>query len=1412
MRRRSPTSSPSDHMEKGVKNQQSRICLLASLAAFFWFLLLYFHFAVLGGSTVDDSTQLNPISVNIALTNARSTNTQPRNAEAPPIGRPMTNSPPTNAESGNTQPPPIGRPMTTSPPTSAESGNTQPPPISRPVTNIGRKSDKYPFMRALRTIENKSDPCGGRYIFVHDLPPRFNEDMLKECKSLSLWTNMCKFTTNAGLGPPLENVEGVFSNTGWYATNQFAVDVIFSNRMKQYDCLTRDPSLAAAFFVPFYAGFDIARYLWGYNISTRDAASLDLANWLMKRPEWSIMDGKDHFLVAGRITWDFRRLSDEESDWGNKLLFLPAAKNMSMLVVESSPWNANDFGIPYPTYFHPAKDADVFVWQDRMRKLERKWLFSFAGAPRPDNPKSIRGQIIDQCKTSKVGKLLECDFGESKCHSPGSIMQMFQSSLFCLQPQGDSYTRRSAFDSMLAGCIPVFFHPGSAYTQYTWHLPRNYSKYSVFITEDDIRKRNVSIEQRLSQISPEQVRIMREEVISLIPRLIYADPRSKLETLKDAFDGAVQAVIDKVTKLRRDIIEGRTDENFIEEISWKYALLDEGQREVGPHEWDPFFSKPKNEALLLLGGQTQRYGIWFKSPQPLKLLNFASGSAPRKIYIIFMFAIELLSPQSAIFLLSSQQSGLSPSVHQSEFIRVRSQVCLGITSSSFTSKLNWHLSFLRKTVSSEEDPSSRLLYSYHSAMEGFSASLSETELKYLQKLPDVIAIRPDRLLQIHTTYSYKFLGLNPTEEGGWFKSGFGQEAIIGVLDTGVWPESPSFNDRGMPPVPKKWRGICQEGQNFNSSYCNRKLIGARFFSKGHRVASISPSLDTVREYLSPRDSHGHGTHTSSTAGGAPVPMANVLGNGAGVAQGMAPNAHIAIYKVCWFNGCYSSDILAGMDVAIRDGVDILSLSLGGFPLPIYEDSIAIGSFRAMEHKITVICAAGNSGPLQSSVANEAPWIATIGASTTDRRFPAIVRLGDGKFLYGESMYPGNLIPDADKELEVVYGTGGNRGSEYCLKGSLLRANVQGKMVVCDRGVNGRAEKGQVVKEASGAAMILANTEINLEEDSVDVHVLPATLIGFAESVQLKSYINSTRRPRAQIEFGGIVIGRSRAPAVAQFSSRGPSFTNPSILKPDMIAPGVNIIAAWPQNLGPTGLPEDSRRVNFTVMSGTSMACPHVSGIAALIHSTHPKWTPAAVKSAIMTTADVTDHSGEPIMDGNKPAGLFAIGAGHVNPERAITPGLIYDIRPDEYITHLCTIGYTRSEIFTITHKNVSCHEILQMNRGFSLNYPSISVIFRSGMTSKMIKRRLTNVGSPNSTYSVEVMTPEGVKVRVKPQRLIFKHINQSLSYKIWFISRKRTGTEIGSFEQGHLTWVHSCNSIYRVRSPIVVTWAIKKQG
>ncbi|XP_009119332.1 subtilisin-like protease SBT1.2 [Brassica rapa] len=732
---------------------------------------------------------------------------------------------------------------------------------------------------------------------------------------------------------------------------------------------------------------------------------------------------------------------------------------------------------------------------------------------------------------------------------------------------------------------------------------------------------------------------------------------------------------------------------------------------------------------------------------------------------------------------------------------------------AFPSKLDWHLSFLQEAVlgieEENEDPSSRILYSYDSAIEGFSAQLTESEAKTLKNLPEVVAVRPDHVLQLQTTYSYKFLGLNgPGPSSVWSKSRSGQGTIIGVLDTGVWPESPSFDDTGMPSIPSKWKGVCQEGESFTPSNCNKKLIGARFFIRGHRVAN-SPldSPNMPREYISARDSTGHGTHTASTAGGSSVSMASVLGNGAGVASGMAPGAHVAVYKVCWFNGCYSSDILAAIDVAIQDKVDVLSLSLGGFPIPLYDDTIAIGTFRATEHGISVVCAGGNNGPLASSVANTAPWVSTIGAGTLDRKFPGVVRLANGKLLYGESLYPGKGIKKAERELEIVYVAGGDKGSEFCLRGSLPRESVQGKMVICDRGVNGRSEKGQAVKEAGGVAMILANTEINQEEDSVDVHLIPATLIGYEESVVLKGYVRDTVRAKARLIFGGTVIGRSRGPDVAQFSARGPSLANPSVLKPDLIAPGVNIIAAWPQNLGPTGLPYDSRRVNFTVMSGTSMSCPHVSGITALIRSAYPSWSPAAIRSAMMTTADLYDRRGKEIRDGDKPAGVFAIGAGHVNPVKAINPGLVYNIQPVDYIAYLCTIGFTRSDILAITHRNVSCGVVLRKSPGFSLNYPSISVIFRRGRTKEMVTRRVTNVGSPNSVYTVNVKAPMGINVIVKPKRLVFSHVDQTLSYRVWFVLKKGSRGEkvADSFADGQLTWVDSRNVMQRVRSPISVT-------
>ncbi|OIT29751.1 PREDICTED: probable xyloglucan galactosyltransferase GT11 [Nicotiana attenuata] len=463
-----------------------------------------------------------------------------------------------------------------------------------PLLRKNEPKDEKVEKNATQEDKKGGKSCEGRYIYVAEIPSRFNEDMLKHCNLLNKWEDMCQYLVNMGLGPDLGNPQRVFSNKGWFTTNQFSLEVLFHNRMKQNDCLTNDSSKAAAVFVPYYAGFDVSRYLWDdFNTSMRDSGAIEVAKLLKEKPEWKTMWGRDHFMIAGRITWDFRRGIEEDKAWGNKLMLLPEAQNMTILTIESSPWNRNDFAIPYPTYFHPSSDNDVFQWQNRMRRLRRRVLFSFAGAPRPNLEESIRSEIMEQClATRRKCRLLECKDLHNKCNKPVHVMKLFQSSHFCLQPSGDSFTRRSTFDSILAGCIPVFFTPGSAYIQYIWHLPKDYTKYSVLIPEDDVRKKKVSIENVLSKIPRSQVAAMREEVIKLIPNVVYADPRSRLETVEDAFDLAVKGVLERVDVMRKEMRQGKNYSMiFDEEYSWKYYTFGTLEK----HEWDHYFLRTSKE-------------------------------------------------------------------------------------------------------------------------------------------------------------------------------------------------------------------------------------------------------------------------------------------------------------------------------------------------------------------------------------------------------------------------------------------------------------------------------------------------------------------------------------------------------------------------------------------------------------------------------------------------------------------------------------------------------------------------------------------------------------------------------------------------------------------------------------------------
>lgn len=432
--------------------------------------------------------------------------------------------------------------------------------------------------------------CAGRYIYIQDIPSRYNVDYIKHCKLLNKWHDMCQYFANDGLGEQLGNPQRLFQHSGWYVTHQFSLEVIFHNRMKQYECLTNDSSQASAIYIPYYAGLDVARYLWDddKNNSKKDADSMDLFKLLREKREWNALGGKDHFLVLGRITWDFRRI-DEKSQWGSKLMVLPESQNMTMMTIESSPWDKNDFAIPYPTYFHPSSDHQIYEWQEKMRKQRRRSLFCFAGAPRPGMQDSIRDEIMAQCTASRRRcRMMECKDDKNNCLKPANVMKMFQNSIFCLQPPGDSFTRRSSFDSILAGCIPVFFTPGSAYVQYLWHLPKDFRSYSVLIPEGDVKQKRASIDGVLSRISKSRVATMRENVIRLIPNVIYADPRSRLEKTDDAFELTIKGVIERVEMLKREIREGRNySGEFDSESSWKYYTFGTTK----PHEWDHYFER-----------------------------------------------------------------------------------------------------------------------------------------------------------------------------------------------------------------------------------------------------------------------------------------------------------------------------------------------------------------------------------------------------------------------------------------------------------------------------------------------------------------------------------------------------------------------------------------------------------------------------------------------------------------------------------------------------------------------------------------------------------------------------------------------------------------------------------------------------
>ncbi|KAA8515578.1 hypothetical protein F0562_018811 [Nyssa sinensis] len=594
----------------------------------------------------------------------------------------------------------------------------------------------------------------------------------------------------------------------------------------------------------------------------------------------------------------------------------------------------------------------------------------------------------------------------------------------------------------------------------------------------------------------------------------------------------------------------------------------------------------------------------------------------------------------------------------------------------------------------------------------------------------------------------------------------------------------------------------QSGEGYVKPMITLFAIGARYFDKGYaaffNASTTDPSLFSARDY------EGHGSHTLSTAGGNFVPGASVFGMGNGTAKGGAPRARVATYKVCWpailIGGCFDADILKGFDLAIHDGVDVLSVSLGGGSDNYFEDSISIGAFHAVNHGIVVICSAGNSGPADGTVTNVSPWLITVGASTMDRDFPAYVELKNGQLFKGasvskplgeEKFYP--LITGR----QAKFANASASDALYCESGTLDPQKVKGKILVCLYGDNGFTDISEQAAEAGAVGTVICNDEDNGNQIFAEPHIIATSQINYTSGLALFAYINSSNNPQGTIKAPKTEYGLKPSPLMASFSSKGPNPVTPEILKPDITAPGVDVIAAYSGAISPTEGNYDKQRTPFITFSGTSMSCPHVSGVVALLKAIHPNWSPAAIRSAIMTTARRRDNTGHPMLNGSLvKATPFSYGAGHLRPNRAVDPGLVYDLTVEDYIHFLCALGYNQTIIQIFSNHTYSCSKSARRLHIMNLNYPSITV--PKLLNSVTVTRRVRNVGSPGK-YSAHVQPPVGVSVTVEPSTLIFMKTGEEKSFNLT-LTTKRPGVD-GDYVFGELIW---SDRVHYVRSPIVV--------
>lgn len=808
------------------------------------------------------------------------------------------------------------------------------------------------------------------------------------------------------------------------------------------------------------------------------------------------------------------------------------------------------------------------------------------------------------------------------------------------------------------------------------------------------------------------------------------------------------------------------------------------------------------------------------APLGIRLAGTEDGAAESRLYIV-----QLAAPSAAEFHAKSQinfsgKPALGSATAARRFDKNSAQV---------QSHLN-KLAVEQDNVISKLGGNVQAVYNYRYALNGFAASLSAAQANKLAHMAEVLHVWEDEVRPLTTSSSASFLGLFDADVGLRGTPGLdGEGIVIGVIDSGIAPEHPALQDtreadrpqlcrsawgegtllgrwlckrfRQMEDVqvfaaPENWTGICETGPEFTEQNCNNKMIGARTFVEG---ALASGPIDPG-EIFSARDVDGHGTHIATTAAGNSV-KASIFGTFLSSVEGIAPKARIATYKACWLRpgttraSCNTSDLANAIDMAVADGVDLINYSVGNSMFTVTSpDDIAL--LAAAKAGVLASVAAGNEGPNFQTMGSPSgnPAVITVGASTRTGEHsveaimieaPASVA---GKYASKEASFTPPLIDLDPIEGQLVLVDDGDNSLPDGGTGNLMDAcqalinddQISGNVAFIERGGCDFDVKVMNAEAAGASAVIVFNISgdpIVMVGDSGTIDI-PAVMIGSADGDLLLGELDADEVIDVVIDKSFFLSIAETGNIMASFSSRGPG-PNQDILKPDVTAPGVNILAGSTPDAANTVAGEF-----FAFLSGTSMSAPHVTGIAALLKQAHPDWSPAAIKSALMTTArqDIT-------LPDDSAAIPFDFGSGHIVPNDANDPGLVYDISDDEYDAYSCGVASPGVS-------QARCDELAAAGMSFDssdLNQPSIAV---SRLTSgKTISRTVTNVTDRSETYTVEIELPPGIDVQVSPTSFTVG-AGQTATYDVAlnFVSGPPDIYRFGS-----LTWV---SDDHRVRSVI----------